>query len=112
MQSGYNFDTLIFAVVAALILFGWLFDMFVAKLEREGKDRGFTAFLVVAGVLVTVIMAGCVIGLRAVAILLVCFAASGLPMIIGGWTRYTSTRQAEERIAESLARKFLDRGGV
>ena len=111
MESG-NFVELLFAVMAALFLFGCIYNAFVARIEHDGQDRGFTAFLVVGGVLVTVVAAGLIIGLRDMAILLVCFSASGLPMIWGGWSRYTKTRQAEEKKAIEITRKLLDRGGL
>jgi hypothetical protein len=86
-------DSGLIAVVLGLALFGVGFAVLVAWLGR--KKEGFTSLLVVAGVLVTLGGAALVIGLPAALVVLVCFGASGLPMVIGDVAGYVSRRERE-----------------
>jgi len=84
-----------FGVNTGLILFGIAYDKFVAKLEHEGSDQGFTALLVAAGVAVTLFGIGIMdlfVNLNAGLIGVMCFASSGLPMIFGSLRRYAKLR--------------------
>lgn len=84
------------AVWVGLFLFGWLYNWAVAALQASGRERGATAWLVVGGVLVTLAGAGLIVGFETTWVVLLLFGASGLPMIIGAWKRYTDERKAEE----------------
>lgn len=93
------------AIVAiALIVFGVSYNALVAYLERHGRERGYTAFLVAFGNLVTVGLAAFIIGMWPALIILACFALSGLPMIIGSMTRFMEERETEQ----SRTRQQLD----
>lgn len=101
---------IVWAVLGALFVFGFFYDRFVAWMEREGYDEGFTAILVTFGVLATLLGYGvlvyaafelgvCVDGGAALATtaitllaLLGCFGASGFWMIVGSVWRYIERR--------------------
>ena len=75
----------IFAVLAALAAFSIFYnDIFVENLARHlpAKFRA-TSFEVVFGVFVTCVGIGVILGLQAMLVCLLCFAASGLRMIWG-----------------------------
>jgi hypothetical protein len=74
-----------FAVLAALAAFSIFYnDVFVENLARHlpAKFRA-TSFEVVFGVFVTCVGIGVILGLPAMLVCLLCFAASGLRMIWG-----------------------------
>ena len=96
------------AVLVGLLLFGVFYNAFVEYLERSGRDRGYTAFLVVGGTLVTVAGSAVVIGVTAAGFVLLCFAASGLPMVIGSGWRHVQARAAEEDELRRAARELLN----
>ncbi len=104
METGF----VVAVVVVGLVLFGVLYDRFVGWLERSGHDRGYTAFLVVIGTAVTLAAAMPLVGVRAVMWLVVCFGASGLPMIVGSWARASRARKLDEERAMRLAKELLD----
>lgn len=97
--------SLIVAVLFGLFTFGVLFNLAVEIAERRGWLEGYTALAVVAGVIVT--LAGvALIDWRAAAISLICFIASGTPMVIGSAWRYIRARekaQQNDRQAATLA---------
>jgi hypothetical protein len=72
-------------------------------MEKHGHDRGYTALLVVGGNLITVAAAAILIGVETAQTVIFCFAASGLPMIIGSARRYMLERKQEEEIARQVA---------
>lgn len=89
----------IVGVLTALAMFGYWFNRFVGWAQRKGYDEGATAFEVVIGVLVTVGGASVLIWGRpfdaeSLLLLIVCFIASGTPMIFGAWERYAAARAA------------------
>lgn len=90
---------LIIAVCSALTTFGIGYNTLVGWLERKAPGHGYTAFLVVGGVLVTLAGATFIIGWQAVLLVGLCFVASGLPMIAGSIWRYIRRQMSErERI--------------
>ena len=102
----------ILVVLGALVVFGYFYNRFVAWMEGQGYDEGYTAYLVVGGVMVTEISAAimvylmlwrgiCVMGDDALAIAteslglhLLAYLASGLPMIVGATLRHAQERRA------------------
>ena len=72
-------------VAAGLLIFGILYNVLVLKFQKW-TDR-YTAELVVIGVLVTVVASGFVIGWGDAFLMVIFFAASGAPMLIGFWIR-------------------------
>jgi ACR3 family arsenite efflux pump ArsB len=89
-------------------MFGWAFNYFVGSLE-DRKD-GYLAMLVAAGVGITLIGAA-IISWQAAALVLACFVASGIPMIIGEITRSIQKRERalkiQRLIAEAEAKEIL-----
>jgi hypothetical protein len=89
------------ALALGLMMFGIGFNAFVEWLERRPLGHhGYTAFLVVIGVAVTVLASWPIIGFKAVLTLIVAFLASGIPMVVGSIARYMRERDAD---AEALA---------
>ena len=97
------------AVSLALVLFGLWYNHEVGRMERDGAHEGYVSLLVVIGVAVTV--GGWIVVTGDLAdglLLLVCFAASGLPMIVGSIGRYLAARQQAQRQQQELTREVLD----
>lgn len=84
-------------VLAVLLLFGVFYDQAVAYMESKFYARGYMAFLVAVGVMATLGGAAVLIGVQAAVLTLACFAASGLPMVIGSVRRYIIERERERR---------------
>jgi len=95
MEIGWD----VAAVMGGLLLFGIGYNAFVEWLERGGRDRGFTSLLVVAGVTVTLFGALIVIGWWSTLVLILCFLASGTPMIVGSLARYARERMEAEKVS-------------
>jgi len=105
------------AVVLGLLLFGVLFNWFVAWLGE--RKRGQVAMLVVIGVAVTLAGAA-VVDWRAAVWVGVCFVASGTPMVLGEWWRGVvrrseeadaARRALEQALAEARSAARDERGG-
>lgn len=107
MKNGAVSPEIVITVLSTLLVFGIVYNALVARLERSGHDRGFTAFLVVGGVAVTLAAATWLVGLQPVMWLLACFAASGLPMVVGSWARYSRARQKNEQATINLAKEMV-----
>lgn len=76
-------------VLAGLLCFGVLYneivvDNLAAHLPQKYRA---TSWEVVVGVLVTLIGIGALLGLETMLVCLLCFAASGIPMILGDYRR-------------------------
>jgi hypothetical protein len=100
----------IVGALAGLLLFGLAYNHVVAWMEREGHTEGYTAFLVCIGVGITVLGWG-VMTRRwdDMLLLLGCFVASGVPMVLGSVARYMRAR-ARDRAAERAALQKVLRG--
>lgn len=92
--------------MAGLFLFGLAYDKFVGWLERNGYERGVTAWIVVLGTAVTIIPILFIWGIKAFFRTFSLFVASGSPMIIGATWRYMQERD-EERAANCKAAELL-----
>lgn len=99
-------DTRLLYVIAGLFLFGLSYNAFVAWLEGQGHDKGYTAFLVVGGVLITLAGLAVITNVETAILAIGCFAASGLPMIFGSVGRYVRARASEEKKMMALAHEF------
>ena len=86
------------AIYLALLLFGLAYNALVERLEREVPDHGYTSFLVSGGVLVTIMGASILIGWQSALLVLICFTASGLPMIIGSMSRWLHQRRIDRTL--------------
>jgi len=93
----------IVAVYGFLFLFGFLYNRLVEWLERNNYDEGYTAFLVVGGVAVT--LAGlALLNWQAALVALGAFACSGFWMVIGSCQRHVLARRAaQKRLREQVA---------
>lgn len=100
--SGLDLGTM-GAVAGAGLLFGIAYNALVAWLNRTGRGEGYTSFLVVGGVLVTIALSSLLIGLAHTLIIILIFICTGLPMIIGDVYRYTEARRrASAELAATL----------
>ena len=72
----------IFAVLIGLLLFGIAYAALVRYVRNRRPDHGFTAFWVIGGNLAIVAGYALIAGLEAAAILFLCMAAAGLPMVV------------------------------
>jgi len=95
-------------VMFNLFVFGIAYNELIARLEKARHDRGYTAFLVVGGVLITLVGLWFLEGLTVFLIALALFVASGLPMVIGSMIRSSKMRTEDEEKAKQLARELLD----
>jgi hypothetical protein len=102
-------------MVCGLLAFGVGYDALVTHLNRRPEGhKGYTSYLVVVGVAVTVTATLPFIGLRNYLILVLAFIASGVPMIFGDIRRYMDARDIEivelrETIVQAL-RQEQDHG--
>ena len=98
-------------VMLGLLLFGVGYNAWIERLERNGRDRGYTAFLVVFGTLATLGGGTLLIGLEKALLMLACFSASGLPMVVGSVSRYARERSVEEERVRQITREILNDNG-
>lgn len=105
MVNGSN----LFLMYLVLFVFGVGYNELVAFLERQGYDRGYTALLVVGGVLVTLLGVAVLIGFEAAAVVFGSFVASGMPMIVGSMQREARKRKEDEDRAYDQAKKLLEK---
>ena len=107
MEAGWK----VLAVMGILALFGLGYNAFVAWIEKNGHDRGFTALLVVGGTVVTLIGSLALIGWESTLLVVLCFVASGTPMIIGSLIRYAKTCLEQEKALREAAMEAVNGDG-
>ena len=95
-------ERLIFAL-AMLFVFGIGYNALVAWVYRQAPDHGYTAFLVAGGVIATLAGFALIASLEMALLILACFAASGLPVIIGSVLRQLHQRAQVARALEDQA---------
>jgi thiol:disulfide interchange protein len=83
------------AILFGLLMFGLAFNGLVSWLGS--RKEGYVSLLVVAGVLIT-LGGAALLDWQAAAWVLICFAASGTPMIIGDIWRAQSARDKAARV--------------
>lgn len=92
-------------VLGVLFVFGIIYDKFVSWLEYQGHEQGNTAWLVVLGDGITVLMAWPLFGFKAFAQIFGLFVASGTPMLLGSIKRFwEAQRKADHHSQKALAR--------
>lgn len=92
------------AAAFGLFLFGIAYAVAVYYARKRGWLEGYTSLYVVLGVLVTIAGAAIPVnGTIPVEWLLLCFGASGTPMIIGDIAVYIKARQREMEAARNDA---------
>jgi hypothetical protein len=75
-------------VMLMLSLCGVLYDRYVVDIiERHAPGLNVTAYEVVGGVLFTLVGFSLLVGMETFLLALLCFAASGIPMILGSHHR-------------------------
>lgn len=94
-------------VMVGLFVFGLVYDQIVGVMEARGHADGYTAYLVVFGVLVTIGGIGLMDELTANLInagvlALVAFACSGFPMTFGATWRYMRAREHARKAARDI----------
>lgn len=107
MQAKDAFYLTFGLVFAALFFFGVAYAALVNYLEKQ-KVQSQTALLVMGGVTVTVIMSGALTGWEHAIYVLMCFAASGTPMVVEYVMREHVRLQADFNRAKELALTWLD----
>lgn len=85
-----------------LLVFGFIYDQFVAWLEYKEYDEGFTALLVIFGTLTTLIASGPFIGWDNFLIVLSFFGASGFFMTVGSIKRYVEAKEKNNEFWKNL----------
>jgi hypothetical protein len=90
--NGTQISKELFFAFIGLVLFSIGYNFLVEYFQK--RTQRFTAEFVVGGVLITVMVSGLFIGWNNVAIVLLLFIGSGVPMLIGSWIR--SARDDEE----------------
>ena len=108
MVSAISITDLIIGI--GLLLFGIGYNFLVDWLEKHGFEEGYTAILVVGGVLVTLLASIPMIGVQMFLTMLICFSASGVPMVWGSWQRYCKRRKQERELARQEALERLHNG--
>lgn len=102
-----SFQPNLAAAAIILLLACVLFDAYVERLEADGRDRGYTAILVIAGTLGVLVAFAVSYSVEAALNALVLFAAAGAPMAVGSIHRHQERRRAEERAAAELISQQL-----
>lgn len=100
-------DLIFTATAVGLAGFGFAYDRWVASLEDDGRDRGYTSILVVGGTLVTLAGQAMLQGPRAAVETAMLFVASGTPMIFGSINRHVNARKSEEQLFMDALRQQL-----
>lgn len=108
MMGGYFVTDwrLIGSILFGLFMFGIAFNYFVDHLN--GLKDGYLSLLVVAGVGITLIGVA-IISWQAAVLVLACFAASGIPMIIGEIARNIQMREKALRIQRLIAEADVEK---
>jgi hypothetical protein len=107
IEYGVNWEA-IGIVAGGLLAFGMAYNRLVAWLIAKGYDEGYMAFIVTGGVLAVIAGYAVVDGCGAV-ILLLLFAAAGLPMMMGSWWRHVQARRrAQEAVVHDAAQRMAE----
>ena len=96
-EMGVNWATFGYTL-SGLVLFGMAYAALVRRMASKMTAGGFTWVMVVGGNLVTVLASAFLIGSDAALIVLVCFAASGLPMAIESILRHAQDQEAARKV--------------
>lgn len=91
------------AMLEGLFIFGLMYAGLAALLRYLMPDHGYTAFLVVGGVAVVLLGFGTFYSADAARVAFMCFAAAGLPMVVGDVLgNLVRSRQAARRNAAAI----------
>lgn len=108
MESGYQLgnEPVLALVIILETIFGLFYAWFVDWLKREGRERGYAAFLVVGGNFFTIVLAIPVIGVMGALIVLAAFVLTGLPMILITTYRHTEDNKKQRQAERALLEEF------
>lgn len=96
------------AVLLALAGFGYGYNRWVARMERQGHDQGYMGFIVAFGCAVVVGgWAVITLDLAGAVVLLAAFAAAGVPMMAGSVQRHLRARSEEARALREETQRML-----
>jgi formate-dependent nitrite reductase membrane component NrfD len=103
--------TLFYVSLIILFIFGFFYNLYVAKLEKEGRERGKTSLLVVFGTLITLIPVRLQLGRQMFwRRIFPLFCASGSWMVAGSIYRYlqelSDVEQANKNLSRSIDKLF------
>ncbi len=110
MESGYQLgnEPVVALVIILELVFGLFYAWFVDWLKREGRERGYAAFLVVGGNFFTIVLTIPIIGIMGALVILTAFVLTGLPMILVTTYRHTEDarhqRQADRAVIDEFQR--------
>jgi NhaP-type Na+/H+ or K+/H+ antiporter len=98
MEINWNQISKELAVVfLVLLLFGVSYNILVQYFQK--RTHHYTAEFVVGGCLVTVLGSGFIIGWDNALIVVICFIASGTPMIVGSMMAHAQDEQEAKKVA-------------
>lgn len=104
-ENGLHIGAQMVLAVVLLVVFGTLYNLGIQRVPWLAHRR--SAEQVVGGVLVTVTTCGFFIGWTNALLVLVFFAAAGLPMLIGSWVRaYKDDRMMVDEL-KKIAREHI-----
>ena len=94
-STGYqlNINLIVVIVLLSLFVVGLGYAWLVRCLRSRKANHGYTAILVVVGNLIVVVGFGMLVGINLAALLLLCMAAPGLPMVIEYTEWYLSNEE-------------------
>jgi hypothetical protein len=96
----------IFAILTAIV-YGFLYNLLTERLEQIKADHGYTAILVVGGVMGTLLIAVLVVGLVPALKVVAIFCVTGLPMTIGSINRHLQAESIQAAQAAKDAQELL-----
>ena len=95
-EISFSIDVGLFIIVfLSLLIFGGLYNQFVEYMDKLHYTEGYLSLVVAFGVFVTLIGVS-ILSWQAALMILVCFIASGTPMIVGSITRYIRKRADDQ----------------
>lgn len=89
--------SLYLALILAAIV-GTAYNALVARANVTGKTEGYTALLVVGGVVITFMFISFFISLETLLVIMAFFIATGTPMLIGDIMRYIRRRDKGRKL--------------
>lgn len=95
------------AMLGALFVFGFGYNLLVDFVKRRRYDEGYTALLVVAGVLITVLGIG-LLSIECAALVLGAFSCSGFWMVLGSMWRHARKRERSQQAIINEAKRLAE----
>ena len=93
--NGMSFGIKLAFSVIGLSIFGFAYNWAVEHIQK--RNPYVTAELVALGVLATVLVSALLIGIDNALVVVVLFAASGFPMLVGSWVRIAHDNEEAKR---------------